>query len=152
MTGAELLREVLHDLGAFQDEMVFTGGLVLSLYFEIEPNIRLRPTYDADAVVACASNTRWAALQAELMRIGIMPASEPDAPPAECALPGATSWRSCPWTPECSGLVTAGFALALRGPSSSRLAKAWRSGSFQPRTMPLQKRRPIGIAEAGIRG
>lgn len=80
MTGAEILREVLRDLGAFQGEMVFTGGLVLSLYFETEPSTRLRPTYDADAVVACASFTRWAALQADLMKVGIMPVSEPDAP------------------------------------------------------------------------
>lgn len=80
MTGVEVLRGVVHDLGPFHDEMVFTGGLVLSLYFELEPSTRLRPTYDADAVVACASYTRWAALQAELMKVGILPVSEPDAP------------------------------------------------------------------------
>ncbi len=57
--------------------MVFTGGLVLPLYFERQPSDRLRPTFDADAVVACSSNARWAGMQAQLMQLGIMPPNTP---------------------------------------------------------------------------
>lgn len=34
MNGLELLRAVVRDLDTFSDRMVFTGGLVLSLYLE----------------------------------------------------------------------------------------------------------------------
>lgn len=81
MTGLELLRAVIRDLGTFHDRMVFTGGLVLALYLERRPTFRIRPTVDADAVVACASHREWLGLQADLGRIGVVPlAGDPDAP------------------------------------------------------------------------
>lgn len=80
MTGAEILREVVRELGGLHEAMVFTGGLVLPLYLERPPTLRLRATDDADAVVACSSYPRWAALQAQLMQLGVMPVSEQEAP------------------------------------------------------------------------
>ncbi len=81
MTGLELLRAVVRDLGTFPDRMVFTGGLVLPLYLERRPTFRIRPTVDADAVVACASHREWIGLQGDLGRIGVVPlAGDPDAP------------------------------------------------------------------------
>jgi hypothetical protein len=61
--------------------MVFTGGLVLPLYLARRPTLRIRPTLDADAVVACASHRDWLGLQRELGRIGVVPlADDPEAP------------------------------------------------------------------------
>lgn len=88
MTGVELLSSIVRELGALQETMVFTGGLVLPLYLERQPSLRLRPTIDADAVVACASYPRWAALQAELMQRGFAPASDGDAPICRMRTPG----------------------------------------------------------------
>ena len=80
MTGVEILRQILGELEGIPDPMVFTGGLVLPLYFERSPALRLRPTIDADAVVGCASYARWADLQARLMQRGFVPVSDQEAP------------------------------------------------------------------------
>jgi hypothetical protein len=75
------LRNIVRELGAFADVMVFTGGLVLPLYLTRRPILRIRPTLDADAVVACASHRDWIGLQGELGRVGVVPlAGEPSAP------------------------------------------------------------------------
>lgn len=77
----EQLKLVVEDLGAFVPRLVFTGGLVLALYFERQPMFRIRPTKDADAVVACATHADYVALQAALGRVGTHPlVGEDDAP------------------------------------------------------------------------
>ena len=76
-----MLREVIRDLGDFHHRMVFTGGLVLPLYFERRLTLPVRPTRDADAVVACATYLAWSRLQADLGAIGTRPvADDPEAP------------------------------------------------------------------------
>ena len=81
MTGLALLRTIAEELGAFTDRLVFTGGLVLPLYLTRPPSLRLRPTRDADVVVACTSHRAWLALQGELGEIGVRPlAGDPEAP------------------------------------------------------------------------
>jgi hypothetical protein len=81
VTGTELLSAIVHELGEFNAHMVFTGGLVLPLYLERTPTYRIRPTDDADAVVACTTYIAWARFQEELGRVGIHPVSDdPDAP------------------------------------------------------------------------
>lgn len=103
MTGLELLREIVAELGGLQEDMVFTGGLVLSLYFERQPSDRLRPTLDADAVVACSSYPRWAGLQAQLMQLGLMPANEPGAPICRMKTPKGYLLDVMPMDPDVLG-------------------------------------------------
>lgn len=115
MTGAEVLREILRDLGAFQEEMVFTGGLVLPMYLEIEPCTRLRPTYDADAVVARATFTGWASLQADLMNVGFIPVSEPHTPICRMRTPGGYLLDVLPVDPEVLGFGNRWFRPGFEG-------------------------------------
>lgn len=103
MTGLELLREIAAELGNLHEEMVFTGGLVLPLYFERQPNERLRPTFDADAVVACSSYARWAGMQAQLMQRGIMPVNEPGAPICRMKTPKGYLLDVMPMDPDVLG-------------------------------------------------
>lgn len=103
MTGLELLREIVGELGGLHEDMVFTGGLVLPLYFERQPSERMRPTFDADAVVACSSYSRWAGLQAQLMQIGIMPANEPGAPICRMRTPKGYLLDVMPMDPDVLG-------------------------------------------------
>lgn len=70
MTGAELLGDIIGELGDLQADMVFTGGIVLPLYFERQPYLRVRPTKDVDAVVAATSLSQYAEIQAKLGRRG----------------------------------------------------------------------------------
>lgn len=44
MSVPEQLKLVVEDLGDFVPCLVFTGGLVLALYFERRPMFRIRPT------------------------------------------------------------------------------------------------------------
>lgn len=113
MTGAELLSEVVRELGPLHDMMVFTGGLVLPLYFERQPHLRLRPTIDADAVVPCASYPRWAALQAELMNRGIMPVSDPVAPICRMRTPKGHLLDVMPMDPAVLGFGNRWFRLGF---------------------------------------
>jgi hypothetical protein len=77
----EQLKLVVEDLGAFVPRLVFTGGLVLGLYFERRPMFRIRPTKDADAVVACTTHADYVALQRALGQVGTHPlVGEDDAP------------------------------------------------------------------------
>jgi hypothetical protein len=103
MTGLELLREIAAELGTFREDMAFTGGLVLPLYFERPPSDRLRPTFDADAVVACSSYARWAGMQAQLMQLGIMPANEPNAPICRMKTPKGYLLDVMPMDPDVLG-------------------------------------------------
>lgn len=103
MTGLELLREIVAELGGLHEDMVFTGGLVLPLYFEREPSDRLRPTFDADAVVACSSYPRGAGFQAQLMQLGIMPANEPSAPICRMKTPKGYLLDVMPMDPDVLG-------------------------------------------------
>lgn len=77
----EQLKKVVEDLGDFVPRLVFTGGLVLGLYFERQPMFRIRPTMDADAVVACATHAAYVALQTALGQVGTRPlVGDSDAP------------------------------------------------------------------------
>ena len=77
----EQLKQVVEDLGAFVPRLVFTGGLVLGLYFERQPMFRIRPTKDADAVVACATHADYVATQSALGQVGTRPhVGDGDAP------------------------------------------------------------------------
>lgn len=103
MTGEEVLSTIIRELGSLQDTMVFTGGLVLPIYFERPPHMRLRPTIDADAVVACATYPGWAALQAELMQRGFVPVSDSDAPICRMRTPGGFLLDVMPMDPSVLG-------------------------------------------------
>lgn len=61
---------MIEDLGVFVPRLVFTGGLVLGLYCRRPPMFRLRPTKDADAVIACATHTAYVELQSALGQVG----------------------------------------------------------------------------------
>jgi hypothetical protein len=81
MSGTELLRAIVGDVGDFLEHMVFTGGLVLPLYLTRPPRLRIRPTRDADVVVACESHAAWVRLQMELGALGVIPiVGDPSAP------------------------------------------------------------------------
>lgn len=113
MTGAELLREVVIEVGPLHDTMVFTGGLVLPFYFERQPHLRLRSTIDADAVVSCASYPRWVALQADLMNRGIMPVSESVAPICRMRTPKGHLLDVMPIDPDVLGFGNRWFRLGF---------------------------------------
>ena len=75
------LKLVVEDLGHFVPRLAFTGGLVLGLYLERQPMFRIRPTKDADAVVACATHADYISLQVELGQVQARPlAGDGDAP------------------------------------------------------------------------
>lgn len=75
------LKLVVEDLGHFVPRLVFTGGLVLGLYLERQPMFRIRPTKDADAVVACATHADYVATQTALGQVGARPfVGDADAP------------------------------------------------------------------------
>jgi len=81
MNATDLLRAIISDVGIFSDRMVFTGGLVLPLYLTRPPRLRIRPTRDADVVVACSSHVAWVRLQIELGTLGVTPiVGDPSAP------------------------------------------------------------------------
>ncbi|MDB5098372.1 MAG: hypothetical protein JWM80_2793 [Cyanobacteria bacterium RYN_339] len=67
------LKQVVEDLGVFVPQLAFTGGLVLGLYFQRPPMFRIRPTKDADAVIACATHAAYVAFQAEMGKVGTRP-------------------------------------------------------------------------------
>ena len=100
MTGDELLREVVRDLREYQSRMVFTGGLVLVLYLERKPAFRIRPTDDADAVVACMNHREYVALQTELGRIGVRHLEgDSDAPMCRMRTASGHLLDLMPWDP-----------------------------------------------------
>lgn len=69
----EQLKLVVEDLGVFVPRLVFTGGLVLGLYCQRPPMFRIRPTKDADVVIACASHAAYVELQTALGQVGTRP-------------------------------------------------------------------------------
>jgi hypothetical protein len=103
VTSVEILRAVLQDLGELQARMVFTGGLVLPLYLQRTPALRLRPTKDADAVVGCTTYVEWMGLQAELMASGTLPVADPDAPIWRMRTPGGYLLDVMPFEPAALG-------------------------------------------------
>lgn len=76
----DVLRDLLGELGNYREQLVFTGGLVLPLYFEQAPPYGIRATDDGDAVTVCASHADYVQFQLSLGSVGIQMAVGEGAP------------------------------------------------------------------------
>lgn len=101
---------LLVEVGALRGRLVFTGGAVLPLYWERPSPFRVRPTKDADAVVACTRYLDYVALQAEFRRMGFRDLAEEAAPICRLRSPAGYLLDLMPTSPEVLGFGNPWFA------------------------------------------